>query len=157
MLRRYGQYFAIGVFIIDIVWLMMAWGLSFELRFYTSVLSSIGSVQAAPDLDPYLRVLVPLGIIFAAVGINTGFYRTGRMWSLDREIRHTVRGCLLIVFVFGTFLYMAGIHRINQVFLGVFFVTLTIGLQIITFGIASSQNPEIAMLPIGPLMLARTV
>ncbi|MDP6114361.1 MAG: undecaprenyl-phosphate glucose phosphotransferase [Planctomycetota bacterium] len=131
MLRRYGQYFAIGVFIIDIVWLMMAWGLSFELRFYTSVLSSIGSVQAAPDLDPYLRVLVPLGIIFAAVGINTGFYRTGRMWSLDREIRHTVRGCLLIVFVFGTFLYMAGIHRINQVFLGVFFVTLTIGLCVL--------------------------
>jgi Undecaprenyl-phosphate glucose phosphotransferase len=128
MLRRYGQYFAIGIFIIDMIWLMIAWGLSFELRFYSSVLSSIGSGQTTPDLEPYLNVLVPLGIIFAAVGINTGFYRTSRMWTLDREIRHTVRGCLLIVFVFGSFLYMAGIHGISRLLLAVFFATLTTGL-----------------------------
>lgn len=131
MLRRFGHYFAIGVFVIDMAWLMMAWGLSLELRFYTSVFSGIGSGEPTPDLEPYLKVLVPLGIIFAAVGINTGFYRTSRRWTLDREIWHTVRGCLLIVFVFGTFLYMAGNHGISRLFLGLFFTTLTIGMCVL--------------------------
>ena len=135
MFKRYGHYFAIGVFLVDMLWLVCAWGLSYQLRFYWDLLSLFAPVQAPADVQPYLRATLPLVVICGAFFINRGFYRTSRLWTLGEEIEHVIKGSILAFAFFVAFLYATSPHGqsvlINRTFLAVFLVALAAGLVVL--------------------------
>jgi len=135
MFKRYGYCFAIAVLLLDLVWVVCAWGLSFEFRFYGGLVSQFAVIHQLPDIRPYLDTSLPLVFIFGAVFVNRGFYRTSRTLSLDQELKQVVKGCILAFAFFLAFLYAThppgGASFINQVFLGVFLVTVVPGLLIL--------------------------
>jgi len=135
MFKRYGYCFAIAVFLLDMVWVVCAWGLSFEARFYSGLAGQFAVIHQLPDIRPYLDTALPLVLIFGAVFVNRGFYRTSKALPFNKELQQVVKGCILAFAFFVAFLYAThppgGTSFINQIFLGVFFFTVIPGLLIL--------------------------
>ncbi|MBI2192345.1 MAG: undecaprenyl-phosphate glucose phosphotransferase [Planctomycetes bacterium] len=135
MFKRFGYYFALAVFLVDMLWLASAWGLAYQVRFYSDLFKGFRVSQEIPPTGPYFRMTGPLLVIFAVFFVSSGLYRTRRIWPLQREIFHVGKVCLLAMTFFVAFLYATNpsgqTPQVNRPFLAIFLILALAGFLVL--------------------------
>lgn len=84
MLKKHARFFESLFFISDLFILSLTWILSYEIRFYTSLIRP--PILGAPSFSGYLELLIPLLVLWALLSRNTQLYRPRRIDYFYKEL-----------------------------------------------------------------------
>jgi len=93
MLKKHAGFFKSLFIISDLLILSLAWVLSYEIRFYTTLIRP--PLLGTPSFAGHLELLIPLFVLWVLVSKKTQLYRPRRMDSFFREFFDVGR-CLTI-------------------------------------------------------------
>ena len=84
MLKKHARFFESLFFISDLFILSLTWILSYEIRFYTSLIRP--PILGAPSFSGYLELLIPLLVLWGLLSRNTQLYRPRRIDYFYKEL-----------------------------------------------------------------------
>src|SRR4030042_6246759 len=84
MLKKHAGFFKSLFFISDLFILSLAWILSYEIRFYTSLIRP--PILGTPSFPGYLELLIPLLVLWGLLSKNTQLYRPRRIDYYYKEL-----------------------------------------------------------------------
>lgn len=108
MLKKYSQFFISLLFLQDIIILTISWLLAYYMRFYSGI---IPVWRGIPPLLPYVKLLLPIWVIWGLTFKGFGLYQSMRVTSIMNEFSKVFRASTLALIIFITLTYLV---RENQ-------------------------------------------
>lgn len=108
MLKKYSQFFISLLFLQEIVVLSCAWLLAYYMRFYSGI---IPVYKGIPELLPYIKLLLPIWVIWGIIFKAYGLYHSMRAVNFFDEFTKIVKASVLALLIFITLTYLV---RENQ-------------------------------------------
>ncbi len=127
MLKKYSQFFISLLFLQELIVLSGAWLLAYYMRFYSGI---IPVYKGIPDLLPYIKLLLPIWVIWGIIFKAYGLYHSMRAVSFFDEFLKIIKASILALIIFITLTYL---FRENQYSRLVFLYFWVLQLVLITF------------------------
>lgn len=108
MLKKYSQFFISLLFLQELVILSCAWILAYCMRFYSGI---IPVYKGIPELFPYIKLLLPVWVIWGIVFKAYGLYHSMRVVNFFDEFSKIIKASILALIIFITLTYLT---RENQ-------------------------------------------
>jgi Undecaprenyl-phosphate glucose phosphotransferase len=108
MLKKYSQFFISLLFLQELAVLSFAWLLAYYMRFYSGI---IPVYRGIPDLLPYIKLLLPIWVIWGIIFKVYGLYHSMRAVNFFDEFSKIVKASILALIIFITLTYLV---RENQ-------------------------------------------
>lgn len=108
MLKKYSQFFISLLFLQELIILALAWILAYYMRFYSGI---IPVYKGIPELLPYIKLLLPIWVIWGIIFKVYGLYHSMRVINFFDEFSKIVKASVLALIIFITLTYLV---RENQ-------------------------------------------
>ncbi len=103
MLKKYSQFFISLLFLQELVVLSIAWLLAYYMRFYSGI---IPVYKGIPELLPYIKLLLPIWVIWGIVFKAYGLYHSMRVVNFFDEFSKIIKASILALIIFITLTYL---------------------------------------------------
>jgi len=128
MLKEYSQFFISILFILDIIVVSLAWLSAYFTRFFVPI---IPVYRGIPELLPYIKLLLPIWMIWGIVYKALGLYRAMRASSFFQEFLNIMKASFLSLIIFITLTYLFRENHYSRLVFIYFGVIHIIGITIV--------------------------